>query len=590
MADIKSHAGKVLASVAATAALTLGLFSAAHAVEPDSGTGPWDAPADATGTLRIHKHLGESTGQANDGTAIDVDRPKLVGIPFEICPVPGVDLRDGAGWTQVLEWNTELDQTGVFPGTTGECALETTNDDGLIEVQKDMGLYLVREVVQQGSDLAGSKPFLVTLPYPSDDSTPENPNWLWTVDVYPKNYMDNHPFKEIIDPEDIQWTVGAKIPWVFTSSQMGVLQSVEGRGGKIVNFHMRDQLDSYTTDVPGTVQITPVKDKTCEGATALCYKGVDKVSFVEGTDYFVHYTPAGAPGGELVVQMSAAGVKKMNDDLGISVRLAVSFKTQVVKAPGTHEIINIADEYTNVGSQTRAGSPDSVAAPTTKPATPPESPEITGPVGPGNPGEHTNEVHNFWASVVIDKVDKDEPSKGIDGARFQVLSGACKDHRSKTWNEIQSDGAWVKDEDLSPAEWVSANGGKVNIDALYVGRANSYEDSQYCVEGDGCKYNSFDEAFDRLQRAYCVVEMKAGPGYLLPKWPHNTYDLTVEAGEGRGGLNYLTITNQQASGPTLPVTGPAWTIAMIIGGAALLGAGFWFVRASRRRESESAQA
>lgn len=587
--------------MAASAIALLGLVgtaNAAPATQPADGTSPKDAveqfyPEPPTGTLRIHKHLGDTTGQDNNGQEQDIDRPVFSGIQFDISRVQDVDLLDGGtGWQRVLDLKEALEQGGVLPAKVTPQTRVTTDTQGEASAELPVGLYLVTEIVQEPSDIVVAKPFLVTIPYPSDDSVmSDNPYWLWNVNVYPKNYMDNHPYKEVTDPDNVQWTVGSHIPWIVTSSQMGVLRSVQGRGGKITNYHVHDKLDPHTKFVSGSVSVTPVKDSTCEGASTECYKGSGTVKFVEDEDYFVHYNPADTQGGELVVQMSAAGVTKMNDELGFSTRLEIAFKASLEEASATGEIHNTATEYTNIGGEDGKG-PTPTEPPTTKPTVPPVSPPVTGPVGPGEPGEHTNEVHNFWGSVKLDKVDKDNPLQTLEGAKFSALKGTCEEYRTQSWTQVKDSGQWVKDAGLDTQEWTSASDGEVQIDALYVGRVNTYDGSKYCTSEDGCKYNSYEEAYARMTRSYCLVEVHAPAGYLLPKWPKNTFDVTVEPGQGNGEFNYLKVTNQKTGGPDLPITGAAMTVALIIIGSVLFVAATTMIVISRRRnrETEEAQA
>ena len=102
--------------------------------------------------------------------------------------------------------------------TSTEISAITTTGGGIANWQGlDLGLYLVIETNTGSPDtkvVLGSKPFLVTLPYYTDDN-----QWNYDVHVYPKNSVagiektvDDSIPQAKYNGDDVKWTITADIP------------------------------------------------------------------------------------------------------------------------------------------------------------------------------------------------------------------------------------------------------------------------------------------------------------------------------------------------------------------------------------------
>lgn len=145
----------------------------------------------ATTQLTIHKYSGAPTGDLNDGTELEgtpAGVAPLEGATFTIYRVPEVDLTTNAGWEEATAYyeSGTFDTTGVTPAD-----VVTTDAAGLATARftNGVGLYYVVETAAPAGYTAAA-PFFVTLPMtqPSGDSA--EVRWMYDVNVYPKNQMD----------------------------------------------------------------------------------------------------------------------------------------------------------------------------------------------------------------------------------------------------------------------------------------------------------------------------------------------------------------------------------------------------------------
>lgn len=144
----------------------------------------------ATGSLQIHKFLGDSVDRPNDGTEIDMpaDAVALPGVVFTASRVTDVDLTTNEGWQQATKYQRNLEEARAHLGETHTSA--PTDEQGRTSIEGlPLGLYLVREVSVSdggGDDLTvpRAKDFLVTVPMTDPAS---RTSWMYDIHVYPKN-------------------------------------------------------------------------------------------------------------------------------------------------------------------------------------------------------------------------------------------------------------------------------------------------------------------------------------------------------------------------------------------------------------------
>ncbi|MFD5224620.1 SpaH/EbpB family LPXTG-anchored major pilin [Microbacterium sp. NPDC058342] len=247
--------GGVLALVLAGAIGGAGMASATEV--PVDGTAPGNAPAGSVGTLVVHKHVGTTTTNPNNGTQQTVDRLPLAGAGFTVCKVG--ELSTSADWEAVAA--LEVDDYTCTQATAGSATMTTIADGSATFEHLPIGLYKVVETtVPAGA--TGSLDFLVALPFPSKDTTvtPATSNWLWTVHTYPKNTITPTSSKTVADPGT--HGLGSLVPWTIKSNPLGSLNNGQALTAYALvddlNDHLRyEETTSLVSVAPGGVE-TPV--------------------------------------------------------------------------------------------------------------------------------------------------------------------------------------------------------------------------------------------------------------------------------------------------------------------------------------------
>jgi len=155
--------------------------------------------------------------------------------------VDDIDLTTPGGW-EAAKGLTAPESGTVVDGapTTPETAAPAAPGGGIASWQGlDLGLYLVIETDTGSPDtkvVLGSKPFLVTLPYYTDDN-----QWNYNVHVYPKNSVagiektvDDSIVQAKYNGDDVKWTITADIPR-------------SGQGTEITSYVITDTLPAGLT-------------------------------------------------------------------------------------------------------------------------------------------------------------------------------------------------------------------------------------------------------------------------------------------------------------------------------------------------------
>lgn len=183
-------AGAFLLALACVLGLTLPASATTTAFTP---VDPTAIPADAVGSLVIHKHaaagLDPAAYPANGSvlTLPEKSRP-IAGAVFTVARVDGVDVRTTDGWKQVQALQGDLPAARSRLGDV--VTSSPTGTDGVAVVRDlPVGLYLVHEVGVVRADgqpdpaYVGAADFLVTVPVVA----PDGAGWSYDVNVYPKN-------------------------------------------------------------------------------------------------------------------------------------------------------------------------------------------------------------------------------------------------------------------------------------------------------------------------------------------------------------------------------------------------------------------
>ncbi|MFT4294521.1 MAG: SpaH/EbpB family LPXTG-anchored major pilin [Micropruina sp.] len=217
---------RLAAGAAAVALAMAGAVAMGTAAAAAPGPGQGDNPR-TTGSLIIHKRVGVAEGTAGTGEVV----PNPGGRPL-----PDVEFtiwrlgRTVAGSCQAIDLaNTDHWQaspaipTGTAPATTaavtaaGFCLADagtarTTGSQGdLTFGGLPLGLYYVQETDAPATVVARSAPFYVTVPLPLADD-----EWIYDVNVYPKNQELQGPVKTVAAPSGL--VVGSTLSWTITQT------------------------------------------------------------------------------------------------------------------------------------------------------------------------------------------------------------------------------------------------------------------------------------------------------------------------------------------------------------------------------------
>lgn len=320
--------------VAALALAVLGLAPATLPAQAEPGSEPVSAaerttvtpdtiPADATGRLFIHKHLGTPVDQAAypaDGRPIELPGAvvPLPGVVFSVTRINGVDLTTGAGWQAAAQYFGNLDAARQHLGSTVTSA--RTGADGVTLIDDlPIGLYLVHEVAAYVDGLPDpsvtrSPDFLVTVPM----TDPRNAvAWMYDIHVYPKNQRLNIT-KSVADgnlglPGQDAPTVGGILSYTINSDiPTGGVRAFGGECIREGRIDIGSGLDDHGFTNDGVCRDGAIYRGTGAGAaymiiddlTAMAVPGTDPVK--HASDY-LEYRAADWSGAITVATVVAAG-------------------------------------------------------------------------------------------------------------------------------------------------------------------------------------------------------------------------------------------------------------------------------------------
>lgn len=405
-------------ALAAGTALTLGVLGALAAAGAANA-----ASIDQTkqGSIIVHKFANPGNGDQNpSGTGTSPSTAPVSGVVFEYCKIDGIDLFDNTntGWDQVNAITTAEKLAAGAQGVTtlgsytlsGCTSLPATDAAGLATSAKlPLGPYFVREISAPASVVEKAAPFVVTLPTPEDHKV-SNGNWVYDVNVYPKNTVAESPKKNVVDQEGSGSVLGAPVKYEVTQL-IPALATGDTYKKFIVSDDLDTKLDPITT-APVTVKM---------GAT----------TFASGTDYNAVWS-----GQKLVVTFTAAGLAK----LVAGQNIVVGFQAKA-NAPG--EIKNTA--FVNLNDfQLTPGTPN------------------------GPDGSPSSEKATRWGDLTVQKVNKVDQNDGLKGAKFNIYQGTT-DQQGQCLADITGL-TKVNDPATGNAyEVVSDDAGKVFIPGLWIG-------------------------------------------------------------------------------------------------------------------------
>ncbi|WP_103063281.1 SpaH/EbpB family LPXTG-anchored major pilin [Actinomyces qiguomingii] len=374
---LRGHLRRFATALGAVALAVTGLGAAVTAQAADLA----NIDTSATGSILIHKREAGSQGAQGtpDGSALTGGVP-VADVVFTAYRITDLDLTTQAAWNGLADLVVPADACGADDRTPslsghdvapdGRASAPTDNAgetsiDGL-----NVAAYLVCETSAPATVKTKAAPFLVTIPFPNNAANTAAPDgeWLYDVNVYPKNVVVEAPFKGVAVTANglrtgaqISFPVTAKIPSIASTDSFKY-------------FVVSDPLDSNLAD--GAV--TSVK--------------------IDGNDVESSYYTV-TSGQTVSVGFNAAGLAFLKTRP--NAQIEVVFTARAVSVPASGVIENTAYLYVD-----------------TTPGDTPEEPPVTPPDEPGTP---TNKVVTSWGDARVAKVDADN-SRALQGATFQVYN------------------------------------------------------------------------------------------------------------------------------------------------------------------------
>jgi fimbrial isopeptide formation D2 family protein/LPXTG-motif cell wall-anchored protein len=499
------------------------------------------------GSIIVHKFANPSNqkGQPDGNGQVDSSAQPIQGVVFEYCKIDGIDLFDGTntGWNSLnaIKDTDKLAAAVIDPAQkpmtlgsytlSGCTSLPATDQNGRAASAKlPLGPYLVREVSAPANVVEKSVPFVVALPTPekANDQTNLNGNWVYDVNVYPKNTIAEAPKKNVIDQEGSGYALGAPIKYEVTQ-----LVPALAPDKSYAKFSVTDDLDT---------RLTPVT------TASTIYVKLDGTALTAGTDYTAVWT-----GQKITVTLTPAGLAKLVPGKNIVVGFQAKLNPSANLGDGSIEntaYVNLNDFVLTPGS--------------------PNDP---------NDGSPTNEKVTRWGDLTVQKVNKSNTNDGLKGAKFEVYQGST-DQQGQCLPDISNGFTQVKDpaDSTKNYEVTSDDTGKVFIPGLWIG------DTQTTVAADGTVSNTTVAGHDFQQRCYVLKEILAPNGFVLPTGAAALTAVMVKTG-ANGTVPLVKIENVQQGVPELPFTGSSVQLALTIGGIALLVIALGGVMLIRRRRA-----
>ncbi|BCW83338.1 hypothetical protein NicSoilE8_10110 [Arthrobacter sp. NicSoilE8] len=218
---------------------------------------------DQTGSITVHKfekpvktgggggnngggnHRGDGNGFTTFAVPDTSGFTPLAGVEFTIQQVNTLDLSTNAGWEAANNLShvfDPLNATGSISGagySLGTAVSQLTATDGTaVFPNLPLGLYLITET-SVPAGVTPAAPFLVTIPTTDPDN--QN-NWLYDVDVYPKNSVSTAE-KTVTDAPNVK--LGEQIDFTI----LGDIPNESVIDGYRIVDHLDTKLSYIQTDV-----------------------------------------------------------------------------------------------------------------------------------------------------------------------------------------------------------------------------------------------------------------------------------------------------------------------------------------------------
>lgn len=164
---------------------------------------------DAIGSITINKFAGSPW----ENGVKPADATPLQGVEFTLCKV-NLDITDHKDRATLYEVSDKVLETGALPNTVscGESTSITTGEDGkAVFSNLPVGAYFIQETETPAEVAEHTLPFIATVP------TSENNEWVYDVEIYPKNAVVDIK-KDVDDPgaatidSPAHWSISTVVP------------------------------------------------------------------------------------------------------------------------------------------------------------------------------------------------------------------------------------------------------------------------------------------------------------------------------------------------------------------------------------------
>ena len=576
---------RAVAVLAATC--TLGTCCVAGSIawaelEQNGGANTANIKAGQTTSITIHKYDGGvSTTKATGTTQTVSGRNAVKGVEFKVCKVTlatgntedekKIDLSTAEGWKRIEDIQ-KLDPASKKAAsflegeghkfTTTDCKTQTTGDDGSTKFEGlAESLYYVEESDTKDAQIKdGDKwksvtvtgkvdPFFITTPLPH--RTENSWEWLYNVDVYPKNDTSNDvPTKTPKDPTKLYVADDGStiIPWDIS---IPLTPPSDNKAYTKIGFvdSLPEGLTYAGLDEANVklVKTGKAKDSTASDVT------------LQAADYTA--TPS-SDNKKVTFSLSSSRLAEINKDFKTNTYvLKVTLKTKVAK--GTKNVTNSINGWIDDSKIGGEADEDNPCVPT-----------------PDKPCDKNPHGTSHFATLKITKVNdaKDDKSgkKPLKDAEFTVYpvkeGTKFTEVSGKNVTKETIDGKLDKgDNDANAIKLKATDDNGVTTADLFISNKD-----------------------DVTSKIYCVVETKAPAGFKLNETP-TCYEVKVETKDdvtaGFKSDNAHEIVNSTATEldkilGNLPMTGARGLVILTVCGIVGIAGTLFYIVMKRRKEQE----
>ncbi|TPX04394.1 LPXTG cell wall anchor domain-containing protein, partial [Schumannella luteola] len=253
-----------------------------------------------------------------------------------------LDLLTDAGWQAAgaieAAWSASAPTTFIAGYTTGTATTQTTAGGGIATFANlPFGLYLVQETTPLAEGITDpAQPFLVTIPFPTATLAGNTNEWLYTVNVYPKNAVTDLT-KQVITTDAAFYTEASYVSWTVAAA---VPQLPAGQD--LTQFRLEDTIDTADLAFVPVATATPTG---VSGYAVRAYAAGSSTPLAGLTSSMYSIDESAAATGTVQLVFNATGLAYLQANAqGGSVQFDVP--TEVV-TPGIKTLVNDVTSYIN---------------------------------------------------------------------------------------------------------------------------------------------------------------------------------------------------------------------------------------------------